>query len=392
MNKPAKISCSLLPLLTCLCLSSAAIAEDSRQNKASTNNDSIETDSIETDSVQTNDIETQNVSMETEGSSSIEASIEADDTEDEPGMLTTMNQEAAEWADGQREEVKGKLGDWAHAMDDWFGESDPTKPASASLRIVLDTRWADDPIEGSQVSVTPRIRGRLKLPVLEKRLSLIIGDEDLDEERILTQGSKGSNSNNNQSYQEKTYDRKQTRDDNASIALRWSKIEEALGFDADIGIRSGDDVYLKLSADRDLYEQDQWKVSTHNYYRYGSDSEHTLKGELNFQYALDHNSFVNNNVNVRYRHEGDKEETDWSNELRQIHFFEKEKQLSYGVSAFGYFENSEPSLNSYGPTITYRQPFWRDWLYLQTELNYFNDKDKDKDHFLSGLLRLEALF
>lgn len=392
MNKPAKISCSLLPLLTCLCLSSAAIAEDSRQNKASTNNDSIETDSIETDSVQTNDIETQNVSMETEGSSSIEASIEADDTEDEPGMLTTMNQEAAEWADGQREEVKGKLGDWAHAMDDWFGESDPTKPASASLRIVLDTRWADDPIEGSQVSVKPRIRGRLKLPVLEKRLSLIIGDEDLDEERILTQGSKGSNSNNNQSYQEKTYDRKQTRDDNASIALRWSKIEEALGFDADIGIRSGDDVYLKLSADRDLYEQDQWKVSTHNYYRYGSDSEHTLKGELNFQYALDHNSFVNNNVNVRYRHEGDKEETDWSNELRQIHFFEKEKQLSYGVSAFGYFENSEPSLNSYGPTITYRQPFWRDWLYLQTELNYFNDKDKDKDHFLSGLLRLEALF
>ena len=113
---------------------------------------------------------------------------------------------------------------------------------------------------------------------------------------------------------------------------------------------------------------------------------------MNFQYALDHNSYLNNNVNIRYRHEGDKEDTDWSNELRQIHFYEKEKQLSYGLSAFGKFENSEPKLNSYGPTISYRQPFWRDWLYLQTELNYFDDKEEDKSHFLSGLLRLEALF
>lgn len=383
MNKPTKISSSLFPLVTCLCLSSAAIAQDDRQNTVST-----ETDSIDTDSVQTDDIETQNASLETEDSSS----IETDNSDNEPSTLSNLNQEATQWADGQREGVQKKLSSWANSMDDWFGEPDPRKPASAKLRIVLDTRWADDPVEGSQISVEPRIRGRLKLPVLEKRLSLIIGDEDLDEEKILTKGSKGSNSNNNNGYQEKTYDRKQTRDDNASIALRWSKIEEALGFDADIGIRSGDDVYLKLSADRDLYEKDKWKISSHNYYRYGSDSEHALKGEVNFQYALDHNSYLNNNVNIRYRHEGDKEDTDWSNELRQIHFYEKEKQLSYGLSAFGKFENSEPKLNSYGPTISYRQPFWRDWLYLQTELNYFDDKEEDKSHFLSGLLRLEALF
>lgn len=314
------------------------------------------------------------------------------DSLDITSNLSELNQEATEWADDQREEVQGKLKDWAHNMDDWFGEPDPNKPASANLRVVLDTRWADDPVEGSYVTVKPRIRGRLKLPVLEKRLSLIIGDEDLDEERILTKGSDSANSNNDQGYQDKTYDRKRAREDNASIALRWSKIEEALGFDADIGIRSGDDIYLKLSADKDLYQQDEWKLSTHNYYRYGSDSEHTIKGELNFQYSLDRNSYINNNISIRYRHEGDKEETDWANELRQIHFFGKDKQLSYGLSAFGDFEHSEPSLNSYGPTLSYRQPFWRDWLFLQTELNYFNDKEEDKDHFVSTLLRLEALF
>lgn len=381
MINPVKATNPLSLLLVGLSLSTAVIAQDNNAKVAATTSDSADYTQENTDNL------TDEINL-TDNS----ANVAVGNTENEPNALNTVNKEAAEWADGQREEVRGTLSNWAHAMDNWFGEPDPTEPASANLRVVIDTRWADDPIEGSQVSVKPRIRGRLKLPVLEKRLSLIIGDEDLDEEKILTKGSRDSNLNNNQGYQEKTYDRKQTRDDNASIALRWSKIEDELGIDADIGIRSGDDVYLKLSADKDLYQQDQWKISTHNYYRYGSDSEHTLKGELNFQYDLDHNSFVNNNINIRYRHEGDKEETDWSNELRQIHFFEKEKQLSYGISAFGNFDSSKPALNSYGPTISYRQPFWREWLFLQAEMNYFNDKEEDKNHFLSGLLRLEALF
>ena len=63
--------------------------------------------------------------------------------------------------------------DWAHTMDGVGLESlDLNKPASADSRVVLDTRWADDPVEGSHVAVKPRIRGRLKLPVLERRLSI----------------------------------------------------------------------------------------------------------------------------------------------------------------------------------------------------------------------------
>ena len=46
---------------------------------------------------------------------------------------------------------------------------------------MLDTRWANDPLSGGDVSVEPRVRGRLRLPVLERRLS-VIGDEDLDDD------------------------------------------------------------------------------------------------------------------------------------------------------------------------------------------------------------------
>lgn len=62
-------------------------------------------------------------------------------------------QGAQNWTDERREDVQEQLHEWAHKMDGWFGEPDPKKPAKASLRVVLDTRWVNDPQSGSDVSV-----------------------------------------------------------------------------------------------------------------------------------------------------------------------------------------------------------------------------------------------
>ncbi|MBF0657129.1 hypothetical protein IPZ60_00055 [Psychrobacter sp. NG25] len=306
-------------------------------------------------------------------------------------------QEEPGWTDERREDVQDQLHEWAHKMDGWFGEPDPKKPAKASLRVVLDTRWANDPKTGSYVTVEPRIRGRLQLPVLERRLSLIIGDEDLDDDTFLKQSTTGD------TYQainngDRLIDSRKTREDNASIALRWSRfndeIEEQLGVktDVDVGVRSIDDPYVKVSIDKDWYEGKKLDISTDSFYRYGLDSEHYAKGALELQYGKSDNRFINNRTTVRYRNEDDDERKDWNNDLRQVHYLGHEKQLSYGVSASGYFESDKSGINSYGPAVSYRQPIWREWLYVQTELNYYNDKDEDKDHYPSALLRMEALF
>lgn len=68
------------------------------------------------------------------------------------------------------------------------------------------------------------------------------------------------------------------------------------------------------------------------------------------------------------------------------------KWLNYGVYAGGYIENKKPDLNTYGPFVGWRQPFLREWLFVQTELNYYNDKKEDRSHHVGALLRLEALF
>ncbi|WP_198329686.1 hypothetical protein [Psychrobacter cibarius] len=307
-------------------------------------------------------------------------------------------QGAQNWTDERREEVQEQLHEWAHKMDGWFGEPDPKKPAKASLRVVLDTRWVIDPQSGSDVSVEPRIRGRLRLPVLEKRLSLIIGDEDLDEDTFLKQNVTGDTYQASTSNQDGLVNRRKTREDNGSIALRWSRfsheVEQQLGVktDIDVGVRSLDDLYVKVGVDKDWYDSKKWTVTSDSYYRYGLDSEHYAKGGLNLQYGTNADQFINNRTAIRYRNHDNEESTDWSSDLRQVHYLGNEKQLAYGVSTGGYFDRDKSTLNSYGPAISYRQPVWREWLYVQTELNYYNDKTADKDHYPSALLRMEALF
>ncbi|MDO5769859.1 MAG: hypothetical protein Q4P13_10165, partial [Psychrobacter sp.] len=302
------------------------------------------------------------------------------------------------WVDEERQGVKDRLDKWANQMNDWFGEPDPRKPASATLRVIMDTRWEDDPVEGNHVTVEPRIRGRLKLPVLEQRLSLIIGDEKLDNESVLTQDATGKAYQAQAIEQDKIVDAQKVRDNNASIALRWSRfsdtVERELGIqtDVDLGVRSGNDVFVKVSVDKDWLKEDKLTVSSDNFYRYGSDSEHYAQSALNLQYDLTRHRAINNRTTLRYRHEDEDERTNWSNDLRQIHDFGGERQLSYGVSLSGDFASDKHLLNSYGPTISYRQPIWREWLYVQSELNYYNDKDDDKGHYPSALLRFEALF
>ena len=51
------------------------------------------------------------------------------------------NTDDGTWADRRHDEVHNRINRWAHKMDGWFGTPDPDKPASANLRIMLDTEW-----------------------------------------------------------------------------------------------------------------------------------------------------------------------------------------------------------------------------------------------------------
>ncbi len=58
----------------------------------------------------------------------------------------------------------------------------------------------------------------------------------------------------------------------------------------------------------------------------------------------------------------------------------------------GRFDKGYSKFNTYGPFISYRQPIFRNWVFIQPEISFYNDKDKDRNHFINTFMRLEVIF
>lgn len=292
------------------------------------------------------------------------------------------------WVDRQHDTASKGVDRFAQRMDGWFGTPDPNKPASAALRIMFDTEWN----KYDDFSVKPRVRGRLKLPVLENKLSVVFGDDSLENElsdpsHLGAEGRQQNNSNH-------TYDRERVRDGNSSLALRWSDVSRRTGLDTDfdVGIRSGSDLYARAKAGKRWELEDDYSIFAEQIYRYGIKSEHYARTNFEIRKAPADKPFIANHLHAQYENDGDEEEWTWGNSLYRQHDFAPGKWLNYGVYAGGYIENKKADLNGYGPFVGYRQPIYRNWLFAQTELNYYNDRREDRHHNVGVLLRFEALF
>ena len=290
------------------------------------------------------------------------------------------------WVDRKQFQIRSWADDTSHKIDNWFGETDSEKPASATLRVIVDNSW--NKYDGYEIK--PRIRGRIKLPTLERQLSLVFGDDSLDNEldnNVAITNENPGNSN------DKTLDRQQTRENNSSFALRWSEFSKYIPFktDLDLGLRSGDDIYLRLKASKDWKLENDFSFHAEQIYRYGIDSKNYLRTNLELTHARPNQAFLSNQLNLTYSDNQDDDLT-WDNSLFRQHQFFHENSFSYGLYTGCFLNNNDLRLNSWGPFVSWRQPLWREWFYVQGNLNYFNNHRDDRSHFIGASVRLEALF
>lgn len=292
------------------------------------------------------------------------------------------------WLDKSRTSTKTWLNNTAHKMDDWFGKTNPDEPARASLRVMMDTTWN----EYDGVTVKPRVRGKLKLPTLEHRLSVIVGDETLDD--LPSDGGQNTDERVAVPYaDDKVYDRKQAREDNSSLAIRWSKFRRDTGIDVDLGVRS-DDVFVRAKWNKEWQLPHDISSRFEQMYRYGTRSEHTLLSTLEFSQPQSAHRRVINRSHLLYTHKGE-ENLNWGNSLFQQHHWQVKHgtaELNYGLYAGGDIVDKNPNLNTYGPYVGYRQPVWRDWLFLQGDVSFYNNKLTDRDHHVALFSRVEMVF
>jgi hypothetical protein len=82
----------------------------------------------------------------------------------------------------------------------------------------------------------------------------------------------------------------------------------------------------------------------------------------------------------------------YSHRIARQYHLEHKQELSYGILAAGTLDGTNLNLDAYGPWVSYRQPFVRDWFFVRGDVNFFNDRLAHRDHYWSVLLRLEAVF
>ena len=250
---------------------------------------------------------------------------------------------------------------------------------------MLDTEWNPD----DKFTVTPRVRGRLKLPTLEKKVHVIFGDDSLDDELKHEANAYRNRTNTNG----RIFDASQSRDNNASLAVRWSEVfaKQRTDTDFDIGIRSGSDLYARAKSSSNWQLTDNIDTSLEQIYRYGIKSKHHVRTNWETRYIPSEKSFIANQAHLQYEHDKTEDWT-WGNSLFRQHNLSKHRHVNYGVYTGGNIEKRKAALNTYGPFTTYRQPIWRNWLFTQTEVNYYNNRKENQKHRVGALLRIEALF
>ncbi|OTG87273.1 hypothetical protein [Acinetobacter sp. ANC 3813] len=308
------------------------------------------------------------------------------DQSNAPSVPVTAETEDSTWTDRQQKSIRNWADRTANKIDNWFGDPDPNQPASATLRVILDSSWN----KHDDYEFKPRIRGKIKLPTLERKVSLVFGDDSLDNE---LQNNNAITNENTPSTSDKNFDKERAREDNSSLALRWSNFSKRLPFDTDfdLGIRSGDDIYARFKAQKDWQLENDFKFHAEQIYRYGIDSENYLRTNLELVHARPNQAFLSDQFSLTYADSQDDDLT-WDNFTFRQHQFFYGNRFNYGVYTGGYYNDGNLRLNSWGPYISWRQPFLREWFYIQGDLNYLNNHRDDRSHFIGALVRLEALF
>ena len=307
--------------------------------------------------------------------------------------LTQPEPTADLWIDQQHSNIQDKLKNQANRMDGWFDEAESGQ-ARASVRLILDNRWD----KYNELDHKLRIRGSVRLPNADKRFRLVFGDDTLDDERKNGLPINFSNSrtgsapiDDGQSRNQQVNE--QARRDNASIALRFlSTIDQDIRADFDVGVRSGTDVYARTELSRAWQHDSQLASTLRQTLRYGTESELYARTDYDLRYQVAGQPLLRYYLEWAYAEPDKQLGFSWVHRFSREHSFFETHALSYGFLVAGNLKDRDLQRNAYGPWVSWRQAAFRDWFFIQGDLNYFDDRPQHRSHYPSALLRLEAVF
>ena len=280
--------------------------------------------------------------------------------------------EVPNWIDNSQGFVANASDELADWIDSFFGQPrTDLESADTILRLYLDSDWEQRSGHGEKV----QLRGKIELPRLGERLSLMFSDED-DEEQELRQILPSPE-----------------HEQNSRLSLVYqAKQKQRFRLDYRLGLTS--DIKLKANA-RYRYEL-PWReqlVSRLTETLYFVDaSGFGLKSELQHDWLLNDNKLLRLSSKVDYaeRFEG----VHWNSNFGLHRRIGNRRALSYFVWASG---ETRPDYltTAYGIGSRYRRNFHRRWMFYDIEPAYGwlrrEEVDERRGTWLLTL-RLEIVF
>ncbi len=270
------------------------------------------------------------------------------------------------WADYPHCLVDSRTQSTVRWLDDWFGDPAESEIAQAYVRAISDFRVTDT----GDLTAGLRLRAKLSLPKLNRRLSLIFEDERAESESV----------------------RQLTNENDSALSLRYLlKSLERFRLDADIGVRSGPDVFARLRYRQSwaITSEDQIRVS--QTLRYGAKERVRAINELDYSHAFSDRGVGLVYHNVDYQQEDFNNGLLWGRGLLYAHTLDSNGAWSVGVGQEGI---SKPRWQEESRFVwtRYRQRFMRNWLFYELEPRLTQQRVRNWKNEASLILRLEVQF
>lgn len=277
------------------------------------------------------------------------------------------------WLDHGQLYIANSSDEMAEWLDHFFGvRSSDLESADSTLRLIIDNDWEE--YEG--VSTDVRLRGKVHLPRIDERLSLVITDED-DDERAL----------------EDELPSDEEREKSTNIGLQYkARDEDRSRLDYKVGLSSK----VKFKANARYRYKWPWGDKLVNRFSenlYFIDQEgFGSKTKLENDWLFNDKKLLRLSNNIKFAEDIDGVE--WSSQLALNRRVNRHAALSQFIWASG---ETRPDYltTAYGLGVRYRKNFYRKWLYYELEPAYAWKRSEVEDE-RKGVwlfkLRLEMVF
>lgn len=287
--------------------------------------------------------------------------------------LAQDKEKAVTWIDQTHADMSARLCNQVNTIDGFFGKVNPDKNAIGFMRIRFGYQW--EQTDENSTEFQPSIKTRIRLPNISKHLSLLITDDENDDNTIPL---------SKQSAQQDLSDGPSTLG-----KLLGVNRSDPVDYDIDIGSKSDDGpkIFTRARATWQLWPSDNSYLRLSQAIFWLDGLGYGEESRLEYNQNLDETTLFRWTTATEFS-----EETDGLAIEQSLVFFKQidaKRGLSYDIHMSG---ATRPTLKvtDYGLRILYRRNFMKPWLFFEMEPSIFWPLEYDRDMSVRLIFRFEV--